>query len=156
MKRWTMTILCLALILAMTACGGTSTSEAKTLGGKLVNLFQTEIDKGEDILSIAEQMASADFNSYDCVAQEMPAGYMPGFTEEISGFKRAVCFCPMIGSVPFVGYIFEVDGDAEGFKQKLEKLADPRWNICTEAQETVSCVSGNFVFFAMCPGEDQP
>ena len=78
-------------------------------------------------------------------------GYLAGFSNEISGFEQGVMFAPMIGSIAFVGYVFTVDGDAAVFEQTLLDNADPRWNICVEAGETVSAVSGNLVFFLMCP-----
>ncbi len=59
----------------------------------------------------------------------------------------------MIGSIAFVGYIFETE-DADTLMTKLKSVADPRWNICTEAAETVCVKLGNYVFFAMCPGEE--
>jgi hypothetical protein len=35
--------------------------------------------------------------------------------------------------------------------QTLKDNADPRWNICVEAEETVCEQVGNKVFFVMCP-----
>ena len=62
-------------------------------------------------------------------------------------------FAPMIGTIPFVGYIFvlEEGTDVDGFKSTLETNADPRWNICTEADETIVDSVGNTVFFLMSP-----
>ena len=56
-------------------------------------------------------------------------------------------------TIPFVGYIFvlDADADAEAFVQTLKDNADPRWNICTEADETIAEHVGNTVFFVMCP-----
>ena len=45
----------------------------------------------------------------------------------------------------------EEGADVEGFVQTLTDNADPRWNICTEAEETVVEVCGDKVFFLMCP-----
>ena len=60
----------------------------------------------------------------------------------------------MIGSIPFVGYVFQTD-DADALMAKLNATADPRWNICTEAAETVCIKQGNYVFFTMCPDEEE-
>jgi hypothetical protein len=62
-------------------------------------------------------------------------------------------FAPMIGSIPFVGYVFTLsdDADVESFVTLLSENADPNWNICTEADETVIESAGNKVFFVMCP-----
>ena len=64
-------------------------------------------------------------------------------------------FAPMIGTIPFVGYVFTLDesADVDAFMQVLRDNADPRWNICTEAEETVIENADNMVFFAMCPAQ---
>jgi hypothetical protein len=84
---------------------------------------------------------------------EVQAGPLTGFDSEISGFEEGVMFSPMIGSIPFVGYIFTIaDGDdPDVFIQTLTDSANPRWNVCTEADETVVDNIGNYVFFLMCP-----
>ena len=81
-------------------------------------------------------------------------GLLSGFgNAEITGFEEGVMFAPMIGSIPFVGYVFDLaDGtDAAAFVKTLESNADLRWNICVEADEMVSGVSGDKVFFVMSP-----
>ena len=59
----------------------------------------------------------------------------------------------MIGSIPFVGYVFELsdDADVEAFMATLESKSDLRWNICTEADERLCSNVDNFVFFIMAP-----
>ena len=37
--------------------------------------------------------------------------------------------------------------------ENLEKNADKRWNICTEADEMVVSAEGNTVFFVMSPSK---
>ena len=37
--------------------------------------------------------------------------------------------------------------------QTLTDNADPRWNVCVEAEETVVENSDNMVFFVMCPAQ---
>lgn len=82
------------------------------------------------------------------------AGLLNGFgNAEIDGFDEAAMFAPMIGSIPFVGYIFNLsaDTDVDAFVQLLKDNADLRWNICTEADDlVVECVDST-VFFLMCP-----
>ena len=58
-----------------------------------------------------------------------------------------------MGTIPFVGYVFELeDGvDADAFMKTLTDNADPRWNICTEAEETTVGNKGDKVFFVMSP-----
>lgn len=127
------------------------TEEASTLGSKLSKTFLREIKNTDDIEAVATKLSTeADMN---CVVMEAKEGFLNGFKEEIKGFKKAYGFSPMIGSIPFVGYVFEVE-DAAAFREKLLSVADPRWNICTEAAETVCVTDGNYVFFTMCPEED--
>ena len=37
----------------------------------------------------------------------------------------------------------------------LKENANLKWNVCTEADEMVSAVQGNYVFFIMCSNEKQ-
>lgn len=79
------------------------------------------------------------------------AGFLTGFKEEITGFDRGTMFAPMIGSLPFVGYVFEVNDNQEDFVEKLKEFHDLRWNICTEADEMIVVTNENMVLFLMCP-----
>lgn len=160
MKKYFTLLLAFVLAFSLAACGNNSTSsdnesteitiDDSTMGNKLAGMFLNKIGQG-DTQALAEELAEA--SGLDCVVIEAQEGYLNGFTEEVKGFKSAVQFAPMIGSIPFVGYIFETD-DPDGLKLTLESTADPRWNICTEAAETVCVTSGNYVFFTMCPGEE--
>lgn len=125
---------------------------ADTLGNKLASMFKEEIKSSEDIEAIANKLAGT--TDLNCVVSSVSEGYLNGFDGEIKGFTKGVSFAPMIGSIPFVGYIFQVD-NGEAFKETLLKVANPRWNVCTSAEETICVVEGNYVFFTMCPGEDQ-
>ena len=81
-------------------------------------------------------------------------GLLTGFgNAEITGFAQGAMFAPMISTIPFVGYVFVLDegADAEAFVQTLKDNADPRWNICTEADETIAEHVGNTVVVVMCP-----
>ena len=82
----------------------------------------------------------------------MPAeeGYLAGFSTEITGFTECISFAPMIGSIPFVGYVFTVDeANVEAFKETLTSNYDLRWNICVEAEEMLCDSVGDKVFFIM-------
>ena len=88
------------------------------------------------------------------MATPIEAGLLMGFDNaEITGFQEGVMFGPMMGTIPFVGYIFVLEdgADVDGFVQTLEDNANLRWNICTEAEEMVAEADGNHVFFLMCP-----
>ena len=87
-------------------------------------------------------------------AMPVEPGLLSGFDNaEITGFKEGSMFAPMMGSIAFVGYVFELeDGtDVEAFKQTLKSNANPRWQICVMAEETIVESAGNKVFFLMCP-----
>ncbi|MGN1315216.1 MAG: hypothetical protein ACI4VG_09450 [Lachnospiraceae bacterium] len=132
----------------------------------------------EQVPETVGQILLADFEQYrtenpDCSAQEMAdhlmsnsiikfspltmaveEGLLTGFNNaEITGFQEGVMFAPMIGSIPFVGYVFTLEegADAEAFIRLLSESADPRWNICTEAEETVTGKAEDMIFFVMSP-----
>ena len=87
-------------------------------------------------------------------ANPIEPGLLSGFDNaEITGFNEGVMFAPMIGTIPFVGYVFDMPDaeSAEALVKVLTENADPRWNICTEAEETVVGTAEDKVFFVMCP-----
>lgn len=137
--------------LCFTGCSK-KTADADTMGTKLAEEFKTQIKQTKDLTQIAESLG--ELSEMFCVVEPMEPGYFPGFDSEVSGFTQAVGFFPMIGSIPFVGYIFEAE-NAKTFAENLKQQANPRWNICTEAAETVVEVSGKYVFFTMCPGDEE-
>ena len=80
-------------------------------------------------------------------------GLLGGFDNaEITGFEEATAFMPMMGSIPFVGYIFDMpeDADLEAFMTTLKDNANMRWQICVEAEEMVVEAIDDKVFFLMC------
>jgi hypothetical protein len=103
---------------------------------------------------LAEGLLANDFILFSGATMEVEPGYLTGFgNAEITGFEEGTMFAPMIGSIPFVGYVFCLadEADAESFKAVLADNADPNWNICTQADETVIESIGKKVFFVMCP-----
>lgn len=129
------------------------TSKA-TLGNILKAEFEKIANSG-NALQIAEKLAANDcVNMLSMGAMSVEQGFLAGFDNtEITGFSDGAMFAPMIGTIPFVGYVFNVDNPeyAKAFADMLESSANPRWNICTRADETVVATSGNKVFFVMCP-----
>ena len=80
--------------------------------------------------------------------------FLSGLGEaKITEYEEGAMFGPMIGTIPFIGYIFKLaEGtDVEAFKTTLTENANLRWNICTAAEELVVENEGNTVFFLMCP-----
>ena len=79
---------------------------------------------------------------------------MSGFDNfEVTGFESAAMFAPMMGSIAFVGYVFDLadDADVEAFKKNLTDNANLRWQICVTADEMLCESIGDKVFFIMCP-----
>ena len=129
-----------------------STSEATTVGEKLLADFKA--DSTGTAQEIADRLLTNEVIEFMGAATPVEEGLLSGFDNtEIKGFKEGVMFAPMMSSIAFVGYIFELpeDTDVEEFKTTLKDSANLRWNICVEADEMVSGVSGDKVFFVMSP-----
>lgn len=130
----------------------------ETIGAVLAQEFHAL--KAENANITAQEMADAILANpmiqFGGASMEVAEGLLTGFgNAEITGFDSGVMFAPMIGTIPFVGYVFTLaDGtDVDAFVQNLKDNADPRWNICTEAEETVVENADNMVFFVMCPAQ---
>lgn len=127
----------------------------KTLGNTLLADFKTKAKAGKSAEAIANELLSNPAILFGGATNPVaPGDYLPGFDEgEIKGFKSGYAFMPMIGSIPFVGYVFELDGTvgASDFISTLKKNANLRWLVCAEAEEMVAGSEGNKVFFVMCP-----
>ena len=128
--------------------------ETTTLGKTLLADFKAKAASGMNAQAIADGLLANPAIKFGGGAMPVEEGLLSGFDNaEIKGFKSGVMFAPMIGSIPFVGYIFELENTADipSFIANLEKNANRRWNICVEADEMVTGSSGNKVFFVMCP-----
>ncbi len=126
-----------------------SSGDNKTTGDVMLGIFRANASKSIDEIANA---CLAD-PSIQFMSGTMPVepGFFAEFGGDIAGFDKGVKFGPMMGSIAFSGFVFEVSGDANAFAKELREKADPRWNICVEADQTVCEVSGNKVFFLMCP-----
>ena len=130
------------------------TPVATTLGKTLLADFKTKAVSGMSAQEIADGLLANPAIKFSGGAMPVEEGLLSGFDNaEIKGFKSGIMFAPMIGSIPFVGYVFEIENasDASSFIANLEKNANRRWNICVEADEMVTGSAGNKVFFVMCP-----
>ena len=126
----------------------------KSVGNILLADFKTKANSSESALSIAESLLSNSVIKFSGGAMAVEPGYLTGFgNTEIKDFKEGAMFAPMIGTIPFVGYVFTLeDGvNAASFISTLKESADLRWNICTSADEIVTGSVGNKVFFVMSP-----
>lgn len=121
----------------------------ESLGNTLLAFFNKQASAGKSSEEIADAISQMPEILFACQSAEVEEGWLAGFKEDITGFDKAVKFGPIIGSIPFVGYIFEVENPDE-FIKEIKPLANLRWNICTEAEEMVVGKNGNKVFFVMC------
>ncbi len=132
------------------------TPQASTLGNTLLADFKAKAASASSALALAEALSanSAIQEMGMFGSMEVEPGYLTGFDNaEITGFKSGAVFMPMIGTHPFIGYVFELEdgADTSAFISNLKSNANLRWNICTSADEMVSGSVGNKVFFIMCP-----
>jgi len=138
----------------LTGCGtkeNTTQVENKTVANTLSETFEKEIKKQKDIEKVAQTLSESEV--IVPALQTFVVGeedYLSGFKEEIKGFDKAVGIAPMIGTIPFIAYVFEVENPKE-FARVLEENAELNWNICTEADEMKTTIVDNYVFFVMSP-----
>lgn len=156
MKRLFVNVLILALaVISIAGCGQGKTDQGTganlTVAGKCVEAFEKNIAGESDIVKVAENILATDgLIPLATATMEVEEGYLNGFQAEITGFNKGVMLAPMIGSIPFIGYIFETD-DVEALKETLNANADLRWNICTEADELQITSVDSYVFIVMAP-----
>ena len=123
-----------------------------TVGQTLKGVFQA--NASGSALDAANRVVSHESIPFSGMAMAVEPGLLMGFgNTEITGFSEGAMFGPTMGTIPFVGYVFTLDGSVDGsaFCQTLQSAADLRWNVCTEADELVVTQSGSKVFFLMCP-----
>lgn len=128
----------------------TETAQADTIGSAYLNAFKST-DK-TTAADVAAELITVDAAGTELVTMDVNPGYLNGFDDEIKGFSKATMFSPMIGPIPFIGYVFETD-EPDALLASLDASANLRWLVCTEADEKVSDISGNLVFFLMCSNE---
>lgn len=130
----------------------------ETVGVALAEEFYAMKAENPEITAqeMADTILANPMIQFGGASMEVAEGVLTGFgNAEITGFKEGVMFAPMIGTIPFVGYVFTLEegADVDAFMQTLNDNADPRWNICTEAEETIVENADNMVFFVMCPAQ---
>ncbi len=130
---------------------------AGTAGEKLWNAFVDTMKANPETapVDVANTLAMNPVIQFMAGGMEVEPGYLAGFSEEISGFEKGAMYGPMMGSIAFAGYIFDLaDGaDVNAFIANLKDKADPRWNICVDADYTQVGAYNNTVYFLMYPAE---
>lgn len=127
-----------------------------TMGEILLADFQALMEENAEMTTqeLADAIITNKIIEFGPATAPVEEGLLTGFgNEEITGFEEATMFAPVIGTIPFVGYVFELgdDADVEAFKTTLSENANLRWNVCTEAEEMVVESVDHTVFFLMCP-----
>ena len=131
-----------------------TTAADMTVAATFAELFKAEaVKEGATTNTIATAFTSSEAVAFMPMVQDMEAGYLAGFDADITGFEACTAFMPMIGTIPFVSYVFELEADADkdAFVATLNDNANLRWNICTAAEEIVVETVDNFVFVIMAP-----
>ena len=156
MKKLMALLLVAVMMFSMVACGNAGSNEEvkepETVGEFLLQDFKANSEGSAQ--EVADRLIQNEVLPFEAVTMPVEPGFLTGFDNaEITGFNEGVMFAPMMGTIPFVGYVFALEdgADVDGFVQTLEDSANLRWNICTEAEEMVAEAEGNTVFFLMCP-----
>ena len=155
MKKILSLILIIVTVFSLVSCGNkkeiADNSAPKTAGKVLSEDFKEKAKEYTDALSLSEAVSQNSIIPFETVVTEVEEGFLAGFDTEIKGFKEGATIAPMIGSIPFVGYVFilEDEADTDDFISILEQNANLRWNICVEAEEMIAESTENFVFFVM-------
>lgn len=178
MKKFIALIMASLMLVSVTACNSNENNNENTNATESVTATEESTSEnsntsdeatgtvGETLLAdfkanstgtpqeIADTILANPIIQFMSGATPVEEGLLSGFDNaEIKGFKDGVMFGPMMTSIAFVGYIFELseDADVEAFKTTLKDSANLRWNICVEAEELIVENEGNKVFFLMCP-----
>lgn len=156
MKKFVSLFLAAVMALSMVACGnsGEEAKEPETVGEVLLADFKVNAEGNAQ--EIVDAIMQNEILPFETAKMPVEPGLLMGFDNaEITGFKEGVMFAPMMGTIPFVGYVFvlEEDTDVDAFTKTLEDNANLRWNVCTEAEELVVEAQENTVFFVMCPAQ---
>ncbi len=126
--------------------------DGKTVGQTLLAEF--EKDSSGTAQEVAERIVGNKIIPFMGGAMPVEEGFLNGFDNaDIQGFREGATFGPMMSSIPFIGYIFELDEDTDvdAFKKNLKEKANLRWNLCVEAEEMIVENKDKKVFFLMCP-----
>lgn len=125
--------------------------EGDTVATTLYNVFKAEADNAADLTALAEKLSTNEvFGEVSMATMEVEPGFLNGFDNEIKGFNKGVMIAPMIGTIPYVSYVFETDAP-DALIEELEVNHNLRWNICTAADEMLVKQYNNYVFFVMSP-----
>lgn len=176
MKKLLVGVLATTMAFGVVGCGQKQENVTQEQTGQAANSTESEIndDLGKGMISLFKELIAEDENistedmgnkfaentMFEMAMGSMPVepGLLTGFdNEEIKGFKEGAMFSPMIGSIPFVGYIFKVDDETnvDDFMKQLKDNANLRWNICTEADQMLITNVDKTVLFVMYSANEE-
>ena len=155
MKRLIAFLTAAIMVVSLASCGGNDNAtnnndatnatevtsevakEPETVGEKLLADFKA--DSTGTPQEIAERILSNEIIQFMSGATPVEEGLLTGFDNaEIKGFKEGVMFGPMMSSIAFVGYIFELPegADVEAFKTTLKDSANLLMYLLELTQDT--------------------
>ena len=152
----------LVLLTVLGGCGK-ETSPTDIIENKVItpakSILSDFVSMANDVEKTTENLANEimqnDSVNFTVSVMGAVPGTLSGFKNEITGFKKATVITPTLGTIPFIGYIFELEdkNDVEAFRTKLKDNADPEWNVNADgkAEEIVCEAIGNRVLFVMSP-----
>ncbi|MBO5007053.1 MAG: hypothetical protein J6C89_06380 [Clostridia bacterium] len=173
MKKIAALLLALTMVISIVACGGnnetttettvttetTATTDATTTADNTTTAGTTEATTTQapvtstvtlDVISnaIVEKVAELTNNELFVMGSPMEAGYLPWFNNDVTGFSECYVTMPMIGTIPFISYVFRVSdaSEAEAFLAKLNADFNLRYVLCNPADTTVTAIHGDLVF----------
>lgn len=150
-KLFSFTAVIALTILCLTSCGEKKQQENSTIAQILSDQFEILAKTENDSEKIAAALSTNPCLETGIVCEDITGSqFLSGFRSEIKNYKKGYMIAPVIGSIPFVAYVFESD-DTKALTDELYANFDMRWNICVEAEE-MSCVkTARLVFFVMSP-----
>ena len=143
-------LLAAVLLLSLAACGQQET-EPDTLGQSLLQAFQTayEADPQADLDTLAQGLLTQETVGFQGTTAPVEPGTLMGFgNTPIEGFSQGVMFAPVIGTIPFLGYLFRLEEGTDGaaFVDTLQSgggTSAPRptrwWSTRRETWSSSSC-----------------
>lgn len=144
-------VLCATLVMG---CGKKDSSEniqGGTVASDLYLEFNEIVKNNTNVSEIAGKLCESPvFGEVATGSIDIEEGFLNGFDAEITGFNKGAMFAPMIGTIPFVGYIFETE-NPDALIDTLSQNANLNWNICTTADEMLVKSNESIVFFVMAP-----
>ncbi|MBQ4630096.1 MAG: hypothetical protein IJB70_03830 [Clostridia bacterium] len=132
------------------------TVDNSTVGNVILSDFKNIMasSPSKSAEEIANKLLENPVMQFSGATMPVEEGLLNGFDNaEIKGFSEGVMFAPVIGSIPFVGYVFTTQDSsaAKSLVTTLKENANLRWNICVEAEEMLCHSIDNKVLFVMCP-----